>query len=65
MKQIEGKATRVQKYDRMFFWSVPTMSAYLIYIGFGANDWNPMSLFLLIPGIAIGVVIGVAFRNVP
>ena len=65
MKQIEGRATRVQKYDRMFFWYVPACAIFLAGLGLAAMDWNWIALGMIVPGVMIGVVLGVVLKDVP
>lgn len=66
-KTIEGKATRRQRYDPMFFWYVPLVSAVLFGFTFYASGWDYRLAFGFgFPCLAIGVVIGVSrFRDVP
>lgn len=65
MRQIDGKATRVQKYDRMFFWYVPVCAVVLAGIGWAAFDWNPLALGMMVPGAMIGAVLGILLRDTP
>ena len=65
MKQIEGRATRVQKYDRMFFWYVPAGAIFMAGLGLAAFQWNWLVLGMMIPGAMIGMVLGVLLRDVP
>lgn len=57
MKQIEGKAYRRQRPDRMFYWYVPLMSAVLTGILLHVNGWQWHLLAFIIPGIGIGGVL--------
>lgn len=66
MKQIEGRATRVQKYDRMFFWYVPSGAiflAVLALLGF-PQAWPQIGLGLF-AGLMLGIVAGVLLRDAP
>lgn len=66
MKQIEGRATRVQKYSRLFFWYVPACGVLMAILGVAGAGWawGP-GLLIALGGIAIGAVLGVLLRNVP
>lgn len=65
MKQIDGKATRRPKYDRLFFWYVPLVSIILTLILLNATGWDWRLLAFMIPGIGIGGVLGVLLRDAP
>jgi hypothetical protein len=65
-KTVEGRARRVQRYSPIFFWYVPLMA--MIWLGIAMHylqwDWR-LALVVGLPFLAIGVVIGVRFRDVP
>jgi CHASE2 domain-containing sensor protein len=64
MKQVEGKARRVQKYDRMFYWYIPLVGIGGIGLGLALTGWNWLAATcILIGGMGIGVVLGVLFRD--
>lgn len=65
MKQIDGKARRVIKYDRMFFWYVPAGATLWIVYGLYAYGWDWLLLTFVAPGILIGIVLGVWLKDVP
>ena len=65
MIQIEGKARRTQKYDRMFFWYVPLMAVIMAAIFLNASGWHWPFLAFPLPGLLIGMVLGVLLRDVP
>lgn len=66
MKQIDGKAKRVVKYDRMFFWYVPLMALFPIGLGLAASGWNWVAIGCAVfGGLAIGAVLGVLLRDTP
>lgn len=66
MKQIEGKSRRVLKYDRMFFWYVPLLSVFPIFLGLAATNWHWGGIACAVfGGIGIGGVLGVLLRDVP
>ena len=66
MKQIDGKARRVQKYDRMFFWYVPACAAFIGWLGYAGapSAWVQVSLGVA-AGVLVGGVLGVLLRDVP
>ena len=66
MKQIEGRATRVQKYDRVFFWACPVGG--LVWLGFAAyaSDWDwGTCLVSFLAGALVAAPLAILLRNVP
>lgn len=65
-KIIEGKARRVLKYDRMFFWYVPLGGVLLAGLAFWGypSAWPQIGLGIF-AGIGIGGVLGVLLRDIP
>jgi len=57
VKQIEGKARRHQRFDRMFFWYVPLMSLVMAGILLNASGWQWHLMAFSIPGFGLGYVL--------
>lgn len=69
MPEIELKPSefrRVQRYHPAFFWYVPTVSVAIFLLALWASGWNVrLALGFGMPCLAIGVVLGIKFRDVP
>jgi len=66
MKQIDGKAKRVLKYDRMFFLGPPACALFLGGLAYAGapGAWVQVSLGI-VAGLIAGGVLGVLLRDVP
>lgn len=66
MKQIDGKARRVAKYDPLFFWCIPIVAIAALLLAFFAfpEAW-PATVAGLLSGLGLGFVICLLWRDVP
>lgn len=64
-KTIEGKARRVLSYEAWWFWYCGAIAVGWILFGLYAFNWDWRMLSFTMPGILLGVVLGVRFRNTP
>jgi hypothetical protein len=65
-KTIEGKATRVATYEPWWFWYCGSIGALWVIFGLYAFDWNwRLALAFTMPGLLLGGVLGIRFRNTP
>ena len=66
MKQIEGRATRVQKYDRAFFVACPVGGiVWLVFAAYASNwDWGTC-LVSFLAGALVAAPLAILLRNVP